>query len=92
MGSRVGRPTKGGEVSEEKLPRTRLEQLLRQRHLTLEEFRKLYNRIADVDVSDRQAYRWMSGQVRGLPHPAAAMRRHQGGAARGRTGKGRSSP
>jgi hypothetical protein len=58
-------------VSEEKLPRTRLEQLLRQRHLTLEEFRKLYNRIADVDVSDRQAYRWMSGQVRGLPHPAA---------------------
>jgi len=58
-------------VSEEKLPRTRLEQLLRQRHLTLEEFRKLYNRIADVDVSDRQAYRWVTGQVRGLPHPAA---------------------
>ncbi len=45
--------------------------MLRQRHLTLEEFRKLYNRIADVDVSERQAYRWVTGQVRGLPHPAA---------------------
>ena len=56
---------------EEKLPRTRLEQLLRQRHLTLEEFRKLYNRIADVDVSDRQVSRWVAGQVQGLPYPAA---------------------
>ncbi|MGH3810223.1 MAG: hypothetical protein ACRDRU_27095 [Pseudonocardiaceae bacterium] len=58
-------------MMEEKLPRTRLEQLLRQRHLTVEEFRKLYNRISHADVSDRQAHRWMSGQVQGLPHPAA---------------------
>ena len=56
---------------EDKLPRTRLEQLLRQRHLTLEEFVKRYNRIADVDLSDRQAYRWVAGELLGLPYPAA---------------------
>jgi hypothetical protein len=58
-------------MTEQKVPRTRLEQVLRQRHLTLEEFRKNYNRTADVDVSDRQAYRWVAGEVRGLPYPQA---------------------
>lgn len=51
--------------------RTRLEQLLRQRHLTLEEFRKQYERTSDTLLSERQAYRWVAGQVRSLPHPQA---------------------
>ncbi|MGH3867607.1 MAG: hypothetical protein ACRDQ4_16010 [Pseudonocardiaceae bacterium] len=52
--------------------RTRLEQVLRQRHLTLEEFRKQYQRAAGGTVlSERQAYRWVAGEVRGLPHPQA---------------------
>lgn len=58
-------------MSEPKMPRTRLEQVLRQRHVTLEEFRKDYNRVADADLSDRQAYRWVAGEVRGLPFPGA---------------------
>ncbi|MGH3717459.1 MAG: hypothetical protein ACRDRI_01195 [Pseudonocardiaceae bacterium] len=53
-------------------PRTRLEQLLRQRHLTLEEFRKNYQRAANGTVlSERQAYRWVAGEVSTLPYPAA---------------------
>ncbi|MGH3865300.1 MAG: hypothetical protein ACRDQ4_04015 [Pseudonocardiaceae bacterium] len=52
-------------------PRTRLEQLLRQRHLTLEEFRKNYQRTAKTALSERQAYRWVAGEVSTLPYPAA---------------------
>ncbi|MGH3773267.1 MAG: hypothetical protein ACRDRW_18040, partial [Pseudonocardiaceae bacterium] len=53
-------------------PRTRLEQLLRQRHLTLEEFRKNYQRAANGTVlSERQAYRWVAGEMSTLPYPAA---------------------
>ncbi|MGH3773966.1 MAG: hypothetical protein ACRDRW_21680 [Pseudonocardiaceae bacterium] len=53
-------------------PRTRLEQLLRQKHLTLEEFRKNYQRTANGTVlSERQAYRWVAGEVSTLPYPAA---------------------
>ena len=52
--------------------RTRLEQVLRQRHLTLEEFRKQYQRAAKgTEVSERQAYRWVAGEVRSLPYPQA---------------------
>ncbi|MCA1676298.1 MAG: hypothetical protein LC799_30355, partial [Actinobacteria bacterium] len=58
-------------MAEQKAPRTRLEQVLRQRHLTLEQFRKNYNRTSDTDLSDRQAYRWVAGEVRGLPYPQA---------------------
>ncbi|MGH4014227.1 MAG: hypothetical protein ACRDSL_09925 [Pseudonocardiaceae bacterium] len=59
-------------MSEQELPRTRLEQVLRQRHITLEEFRKHYQRTAGGTVlSERQAYRWVAGQVRNLPHPQA---------------------
>lgn len=58
-------------MAEQKTPRTRLEQLLRQRHLTLEQFRKNFNRTSDADLSDRQAYRWVAGEVRGLPYPPA---------------------
>jgi len=52
--------------------RTRLEQLLRKRHLTVEEFRRRYERLAaGAQLSDRQAYRWVAGQLHSLPHPAA---------------------
>ncbi|MGH3549096.1 MAG: hypothetical protein ACRDQU_13500 [Pseudonocardiaceae bacterium] len=56
---------------EQELPRTRLEQLLRQRHVTLEEFRKRYRRAAGAELSERQAYRWVAGELRGLPYPQA---------------------
>ncbi|MGH3912730.1 MAG: hypothetical protein ACRDTC_04875 [Pseudonocardiaceae bacterium] len=57
---------------EQEPPRTRLEQLLRQRHLTLEQFRKNYQRAAKGTVlSERQAYRWVAGELSGLPCPAA---------------------
>jgi hypothetical protein len=54
---------------EHETPRTRLEQLLRQRHVTLEEFRKNYQRAAQgTMLSERQAYRWVAGELRGLPY------------------------
>lgn len=56
---------------EQASPRTRLEQLLRLRHVTLEEFRKHYQRTAGIALSERQAYRWVAGEVRGLPYPHA---------------------
>ncbi|HKR49081.1 MAG TPA: hypothetical protein VJT72_05775 [Pseudonocardiaceae bacterium] len=57
---------------EQEPPRTRLEQLLRQQHVTLEEFRKNYQRAAGGTVlSERQAYRWVAGELSTLPYPAA---------------------
>jgi hypothetical protein len=56
---------------EQEPPRTRLEQLLRQRHVTLEEFRKNYQRAATTELSERQAYRWVAGEMSTLPYPAA---------------------
>jgi hypothetical protein len=57
---------------EQEPPRTRLAQLLRQQHVTLEEFRKNYQRAAGGTVlSERQAYRWVAGELNGLPYPAA---------------------
>ncbi|MGH3870159.1 MAG: hypothetical protein ACRDSR_01370 [Pseudonocardiaceae bacterium] len=59
-------------MSEQEPPRTRLEQLLRQQHLTLEQFRKDYQRAAGGTIlSERQAYRWVAGQLSGLPYPQA---------------------
>jgi hypothetical protein len=59
-------------MSEQEPPRTRLAQLLRQRHVTLEEFRKNYQRATKGTVlSERQAYRWVAGELRGLPYPQA---------------------
>jgi len=58
-------------MAEQESPRTRLEQLLRQRHVTLEEFRKQYHRTAKAELSERQAYRWVAGKVRSLPYPQA---------------------
>ncbi|MGH3930775.1 MAG: hypothetical protein ACRDTF_12440 [Pseudonocardiaceae bacterium] len=57
---------------EQRPPRTRLEQLLHQQHLTLEEFRKRYQRATKgTELSERQAYRWVAGELSGLPYPAA---------------------
>ncbi|MGH3977649.1 MAG: hypothetical protein ACRDRZ_01405 [Pseudonocardiaceae bacterium] len=56
---------------EQDVPRTRLEQLLRQRHWTLEVFRKHYQQAARSELSERQAYRWVAGELRGLPYPHA---------------------
>ncbi|MGH3831858.1 MAG: hypothetical protein ACRDRS_15665 [Pseudonocardiaceae bacterium] len=70
----MSRPIRGERVEmiEQAPPRTRLEQLLQQRHLTLEEFRKNYQRAANGTVlSERQAYRWVAGELNGLPYPAA---------------------
>ena len=39
--------------------------------VTSEEFRKRYYRTAGVELSERQAYRWVAGRVRGLPYPPA---------------------
>jgi hypothetical protein len=59
-------------MSAQDLPRTRLEQVLRQRHLTLEEFRRQYQQSAKgAEVSQRQAYRWVCGELRSLPYPQA---------------------
>ena len=58
-------------MMEQEPPRTRLEQLLRQRHVTLEEFRKNYQRAAKTELSERQAYRWVAGELSTLPYPAA---------------------
>jgi hypothetical protein len=62
---------RGGGMIEREPPRTRLEQLLRQRHVTLEEFRKRYQQSTGTPLSERQAYRWVAGEVRGLPYPKA---------------------
>jgi hypothetical protein len=58
-------------------PRTRLEQVLRQRHLTVEEFRRRYRRVAGTELSERQAYRWVAGELRSLPyrHAQSALER-----------------
>lgn len=58
-------------MSEPSPPRTRLEQILRQRHLTLEEFRRRYERASDTELSTRQAYRWVAGDLQRLPYPHA---------------------
>ncbi|MDQ3764016.1 MAG: hypothetical protein M3460_21165 [Actinomycetota bacterium] len=58
------------------LPRTRLEQLVRQSRRTRAEFHKDFVRASDqldegLTVSVRQVGRWMAGNLDGLPHPAA---------------------
>lgn len=52
-------------------PRTRLEQVLRQRRLTVDEFRKQYEKTAKTGLSARQAYRWVAGDIARLPYPQA---------------------
>lgn len=51
--------------------RTRLEQVLRQRHMTVDDLRKRFKQAAKADLSERQAYRWLGGELEGLPYPHA---------------------
>ncbi|MDQ2708869.1 MAG: hypothetical protein M3Z25_15070 [Actinomycetota bacterium] len=51
--------------------RTRLEQVLAQRHLTVDDMRAGYQRISGDVLPARQAYRWVAGNLRGLPYPRA---------------------
>lgn len=58
------------------LPRTRLEQLVRQLRRTRNEFEKDFARTADqlnerITVSHRQVGRWLTGNVDSVPRPAA---------------------
>jgi hypothetical protein len=58
------------------LPRTRLEQLVRQSRRTRAEFQRDFARTSDqlderLTVSTRQVTRWMAGELDGLPYPAA---------------------
>ena len=58
------------------LPRTRLEQLVHQLRRTRAEFQQDFTRTAKqlgerLDVSTRQAGRWLAGDVDVLPRPAA---------------------
>jgi hypothetical protein len=52
-------------------PRTRLEQVLRQRHRTIGQFRKDYAEASGSCLSERQAYRWVAGDINRLPYPQA---------------------
>jgi hypothetical protein len=58
-------------MSEYPSPRTRLEQVLSQRHLTVDDFRLSYERVSGEALSERQAYRWVAGALRSLPYPRA---------------------
>lgn len=60
-------------MTEDQAPRTRLEQLLVQQHVTVEQFRRHYERVTPHGggLSDRQAYRWVAGRLHSLPHPSA---------------------
>ncbi|MCP2259038.1 hypothetical protein LX15_002739 [Streptoalloteichus tenebrarius] len=57
------------------VPRTRVEQLVRQRRLTTQEFCAEFHAASQrvgrpLAVSERHASRWFSGRLGGLPHPA----------------------
>lgn len=58
-------------MNEVQAPRTRLEQVLRQRHLTVAQFRKDYAQVSGTALSERQAYRWVAGGIDRLPYPHA---------------------
>jgi hypothetical protein len=52
-------------------PQTRLEQLLRQRHWTVRTFLRHYREASGEELSERQAYRWIAGDLQKLPYPHA---------------------
>ncbi|WP_007514901.1 MULTISPECIES: hypothetical protein [Pseudofrankia] len=60
-------------------PRTRLAELLRERHWTVDDFVREFNRAGrhsgpdrrDHAISHRQATRWLSGRLPSQPHPAS---------------------
>ncbi|MGI8311023.1 hypothetical protein [Saccharopolyspora hattusasensis] len=55
-------------MAENAAPRTRLEQLLHQRHMTIEDLIRKFHAMSEA-LSERQAYRWAAGEVRRLPYP-----------------------
>jgi hypothetical protein len=52
-------------------PQTRLEQVLRQRHWTVRTFLRHYREASGEELSERQAYRWIAGDLQKLPYPHA---------------------
>lgn len=58
-------------MAEDRPPQTRLDQVMRQQHITVDELRKQLRNQAGMDLSQRQAYRWLSGNLKGLPYPSA---------------------
>jgi hypothetical protein len=52
-------------------PQTRLEQVLRQRHWTVRAFLRHYREASGEELSERQAYRWIAGDLQKLPYPHA---------------------
>lgn len=62
----------GVAMADADVPRTRLEQVLRQRHRTIDQFRKDYAEASGgTTLSARQAYRWVAGEITRLPYPHA---------------------
>ncbi|MET7989694.1 hypothetical protein ABZU76_02180 [Amycolatopsis sp. NPDC005232] len=60
---------------DEELPRTRLAQVMKQQHMTLRDLRDRYEAITRTELSERQAYRWCNGDLKGQPyaHAQAAL-------------------
>jgi len=54
-------------------PRTRLEQVLGQRRMTVDDFRVGYERESGDLLSGRQVYRWVAGDLKGMPHPRSQV-------------------
>lgn len=61
----------GVEMADSDVPRTRLEQVLRQRHCTIDQFREDFAVASGMTLSPRQAYRWVAGEIARLPYPRA---------------------
>ncbi|RJQ76724.1 helix-turn-helix domain-containing protein [Amycolatopsis panacis] len=53
---------------DEELPRTRLAQVMKQRRMTLRDLRRRFEAITGNEMSERQAYRWFNGEVKGRPY------------------------
>ncbi|MFD9894264.1 hypothetical protein ACFWY9_33360 [Amycolatopsis sp. NPDC059027] len=54
------------------VPRTRLAQLMQQRHITPEDLREKFRQVSRGDEpSERQVYRWIQGELKGAPYPHA---------------------
>ena len=53
------------------LPRTRLAQLMEQRRMTQRDLRDVFQEATGTELSERQAYRWVNGEVKSLPYAHA---------------------
>ncbi|MBE1574514.1 helix-turn-helix domain-containing protein [Amycolatopsis roodepoortensis] len=65
------------------LPRTRLDQLMKQKRMTLRDLMDRYREITGTEMSERQAYRWVNGDLKKRPyaHAQAALEQIFGEAA-----------